>query len=77
MTELVQVALAESVAEAEEIQEILREVGIEAKLEPAVEHHPRETEDAPQKVLVPESEIDAAREAIESMTDPDELVSDA
>ncbi len=77
MTELVQVALAESVAEAEEIQEILREVGIDAKLEPAVEHHPRETEDAPQKVLVPESEIDAAREAIESMTDPDELVSDA
>jgi len=77
VTELVQVALAESVAEAEEIQEILREVGIDAKLEPAVEHHPRETEDAPQKVLVPESEIDAAREAIESMTDPDELVSDA
>jgi signal recognition particle subunit SEC65 len=77
VTELVQVALAESVAEAEEIQEILREVGIEAELEPAVEHHPRETEDAPQKVLVPESEIDAAREAIESMTDPDELVSDA
>ena len=44
MTELVQVALAESVAEAEEIQEILREVGIDAKLEPAVEHHPRETD---------------------------------
>jgi hypothetical protein len=77
MTELVQVALAESVAEAEEIQEILRGVGIDAELEPAVEHHPRETEDAPLKVLVPESEIDAAREAIESMTDPDELVSDA
>jgi signal recognition particle subunit SEC65 len=77
MTELVQVALAESVAEAEEIQEILREVGIDAELEPAVEHHPRETEDAPLKVFVAESEIDAAREAIESMTDPDELVSDA
>jgi hypothetical protein len=77
MSELVQVALAESVAEAEEIQEILREVGIDAELEPAVEHHPRETEDAPLKVFVPESQIDAAREAIESMTDPDELVSDA
>ena len=77
MTELVQVALAESVAEAEEIQQILRAAGIDAELETAVDHHPRETEDAPQKVLVQESEIDAAREAIESMTDPDELVSDA
>jgi len=77
VTELVQVALAESVAEAEEIQEILRAAGIDAELETAVDHHPRETEDAPQKVLVPDSEIDAAREAIESMTDPDELVSDA
>jgi len=77
VTELVQVALAESVAEAEEIQEILRAAGIDAELETAVDHHPRETEDAPQKVLVQESEIDAAREAIESMTDPDELVSDA
>ena len=77
MTDLVQVALAESVAEAEEIQEILRAAGIDAELETAVEHHPRETEDAPQKVLVPDSSLEAAREAIEAMTDPDELVSDA
>ncbi len=73
MTGLVQVALAESVAEAEEIQEILRSAGIEAQLETAVEHHPRAVEDAPQKVLVPESEIDAARDAIETLTEPDEL----
>ena len=52
MSGLVQVALAESVAEAEEIQEILRSAGIEAELETAVEHHPRAVEDAPQKVLV-------------------------
>jgi hypothetical protein len=70
---LVQVALAESVAEAEEIQDILRSAGIEAELETAVEHHPRAVEDAPQKVLVPESELDAARDAIESLTEPDEL----
>jgi hypothetical protein len=70
---LVQVALAESVAEAEEIQDILRAAGIEAELETAVEHHPRAVEDAPQKVLVPESELDAARDAIESLTEPDEL----
>jgi hypothetical protein len=74
---LVQVALAENVAEAEEIQEILRAAGIRADLETAVEHHPQETEDAPQKVLVQESELEAAQHAIESMTDPDELISDA
>jgi hypothetical protein len=70
---LVQVALAESVAEAEEIQDILKAAGIEAELETAVEHHPRGVEDAPQKVLVPESQIDAARDAIESLTEPDAL----
>jgi hypothetical protein len=74
---LVQVALAESVAEAEEIQEILRAAGIDAELETAVEHHPRAVEDAPQKVLVPEAELDAAREAIESLSDPDDLIADA
>ncbi len=77
MSGFVQVALAESVAEAEEIQEILRAAGIDAELETAVEHHPRAVEDAPQKVLVPESELDAAREAIESLSDPDDLIADA
>lgn len=77
MSGLVQVALAESVAEAEEIQEILRAAGIDAELETAVEHHPRAVEDAPQKVLVQESELDAAREAIESLSDPDDLIADA
>ncbi|MDP9231850.1 MAG: hypothetical protein M3O73_03680 [Actinomycetota bacterium] len=77
MAAFVQVALAENVAEAEEIQEILRAAGIEVELETAVEHHPRETEDAPQKVLVPESELEAARDAIEAMTEPDDLIADA
>jgi hypothetical protein len=77
MSGLVQVALAESVAEAEEIQEILRAAGIDAELETAVEHHPRAVEDAPQKVLVPESDLDAAREAIESLSDPDDLIAGA
>ena len=73
MSTLVQVALAESVAEAEEIQDILRSAGIDAELETAVEHHPRAVEDAPQKVLVPESDLDAARDAIDTLTEPDEL----
>jgi hypothetical protein len=76
MTEMVQVALAEDVAEAEELQAILSSAGIESKLETAVMHHPRETEDAPQKVLVPESSLEAAKHAIEAMTDPGELTSD-
>ena len=76
MTELVQAALAEDVAEAEEIQEILRLAGIDSQLETAVEHHPTSTEDAPQKVLVPESSLEEALHAIEAMTDPDELSAD-
>jgi hypothetical protein len=76
VTDMVQVVLAEDIAEAEEIQSILTAAGIESELETAVEHHPRATEDAPQKVLVPESSLEAALDAIESMTGPDELVSD-
>jgi hypothetical protein len=73
----VQVALAESVAEAEEIQEILRSAGIEAELETAVDHHPSEVDDAPQKVLVPEDQLEAARDAIESLTEPEDPIADA
>ena len=38
---------------------------------------PRATEDAPQKVLVAESSLEAAQFAIEAMTDADELLGDA
>ena len=77
MSNLVQVALAEGITEAEEIQSILRAAGISSELETAVEHHPRETEDAPQKVLVDETDLEAAQHAIEAMTEPDEIVSDS
>ena len=73
MSQMVQVALAEDVTEAEEIQSLLQAAGIDSQLETAVEHHPRETEDAPQKVLVPEDQLEAAQHAIESQTEPDEL----
>jgi hypothetical protein len=76
MTEMVQVALAEDVTEAEEIQEILRLAGIDSVLETAVDHHPTATDDAPQKVLVPESSLEQAQHAIEAMTDPDEMSAD-
>ena len=72
MSSLVQVALAETVAEAEELESMLREAGITAELESAVEHHPREVDDTPVKVLVPDDQLEAARDAIESMTEPDD-----
>jgi hypothetical protein len=74
---MVQVAVARDVTEAEEIQTILQSAGIDAALEPAVDHHPREIEDAPLHVLVPEGSLEAAQHAIEAMTDPDELIGDA
>ena len=77
MTRMVQVAVAGDVTEAEELESILQSAGIDTQLEPAVDHHPTETEDAPQKVLVPEASLEAALEAIESLSEPDELVSDA
>jgi hypothetical protein len=77
MTRMVQVAMAGDVADAEEVQSILAAAGIPSELETAVDHHERETENAPQKVLVPESSLEEAQHAIEAMTDPDELVSDS
>ena len=73
MTRLVQVAVAGDVTEAEEIQAILGAAGIASELEPAVVHHPSATEDAPQKVLVPEDSLAAAQHAIEAMTEPGEM----
>lgn len=76
MSDMVQVALAEDITEAEEIQSILEAVGIAVVLETAVEHHPSATEDSPQKILVPESSLEAAQHAIEAMTDSGDLAAD-
>jgi hypothetical protein len=73
---MVQVALAEDISEAEEMQAILEAAGIEAVLETAVEHHPSATDDAPQKVLVSESSLEAAQHALEAMTDTDDITAD-
>jgi hypothetical protein len=70
MTRMVQVAVAGDVTEAEEIQTILREAGIDSKLEAP-------TEEDPLTVVVPEESLEAAQDAIEAMTEPDELVADA
>jgi hypothetical protein len=63
------VAVAGDVAEAEELQELLSAAGIESQLEPAVEHDPQALDDPPLKVLVSESEVEEARDAIEALTE--------
>ena len=68
MTDLVRVAVAGDVAEAEEIQEILRAAGIDAEL--------GDGEDDSVTVSVPESSVEQAQDAIEAMTEPDDIVSE-
>jgi hypothetical protein len=74
MGAMVQLAVARSLAEAEEIQTILNSAGIQSELELAVDQHPTQLADSPQKVLVPEESLENAQHAIEAMTDPDELI---
>jgi hypothetical protein len=76
MSRMVQLAVAEDIGEAEELQAILTAAGIDSELEVAVEHHPTAIENAPQKVLVPESSLEAAQEAVEAMTEPDDIVAE-
>ena len=66
MTEMVRVAVAGDVTEAEELQEILWSAGIEAEL--------ADGEDDSVTVSVPEASVEEAKDAIEVMTEPDDLV---
>jgi hypothetical protein len=69
MTGMVQVASAGDVAEAEELQDILRNAGIDSVLEQSVEADSV-------TVLVAESELESAQDAIEALTEPDDLISE-
>jgi hypothetical protein len=66
---MVQVAVAGDVTEAEEMQEILRNAGIASSI------HQADEEDAV-SVLVPEAELETAQDAIEALTEPDDLISE-
>jgi type III secretory pathway lipoprotein EscJ len=66
MTDLVRVAVAGDVTEAEEIQGILRSAGIEAEL--------ADGEDDSVTVSVPEASVEKAQDAIEAMTEPEDIV---
>lgn len=67
MARMVQVAVAGDVAEAEELQEMLRNAGIDATLD-------AEGADDPLTVMVPEDSLEAAQDAIEALSEPDELL---
>jgi len=68
MTRMVQLAVAGDITEAEEIQEILSTAGIESELQSA--------QDEPLTVLVPASSLEDAKDAIEALTEDDELISE-
>jgi hypothetical protein len=67
MTRMVQLAVAGDVTEAEEIRTILEAAGIDSELAAADEADAL-------TVLVPESSLEAAQDAIEALTEPDELI---
>jgi type III secretory pathway lipoprotein EscJ len=68
MTEFVHAAVAGDIREAEEMEEILRGAGIEAQLEAG--------EDDSVAVLVPETQLERAQDAIEALTEPDDIVAE-
>jgi len=68
MTRMVQLAVAGDINEAEEIQEILNSAGIESHLQSAL--------DEPLTVVVPETSLEDAKEAIEALTEPDDIIAE-
>ncbi len=68
MSDKVRAAVAGDVAEAEEIQELLRSAGIDAELEDA--------EDGAVAVLVADGDLEPAQDALEALTDPDDLIAE-
>jgi type III secretory pathway lipoprotein EscJ len=66
---MVQIALAEDATEAEEIQALLEDAGIESEVQSADESDSL-------KVFVAEEAVEAAQDVIEPATDSDETVTE-
>jgi hypothetical protein len=66
---MVHAAVAGDVREAEEIEEILRDAGIDSQLEAEVESDAF-------VILVREGDLERAQDAIEAGTEPDDLVAE-
>jgi hypothetical protein len=69
MSEMVHAAVAGDVREAEEIEAILRGAGIDSLLE-------TELDSDAYVILVRESDLERAQDAIEAGTEPDDLVAE-
>ena len=69
MPRMVQVVVAGDPAEAEEVQELLQNAGIDSEIGAA-------GEDDPLTVLVPEDSLEAAEDAIEALSEPDDLIAE-
>ena len=69
MARMVQVAVAGDAAEAEQLRELLQSAGIESEIG-------AEGEDDPLTVLVPEDSLEAAEDAIEALSEPDDLIAE-
>jgi hypothetical protein len=69
MARMVQVAVAGDPAEAEQLRELLQSAGIDSEIG-------AEGEDDPLTVLVPEDSLEAAEDAIEALSEPDDLISE-
>jgi hypothetical protein len=65
---MVQVAIAGDVAEAEELQELLRAAGVESEL--------TTLDDEGLGLLVPEDKVEVAQDAIEALTEDDAVIPD-
>jgi hypothetical protein len=66
---MVQVAVAGDAAEAEQLRELLQNAGIDSEIG-------AEGEDDPLTVLVPEDALEAAQDAIEALSEPDDLIAE-
>jgi hypothetical protein len=66
---MVQVAVAGDATEAEELRELLQNAGIDSEVEAA-------GEDDPLTVRVPEDSLEAAQDAIEALSEPDDLIAE-
>jgi hypothetical protein len=69
MARMVQVSVAGDATEAEELAELLRNAGIDAEVGAA-------GEDDPLTVFVPEDSLEDAQDAIEALSEPDDLISE-
>ncbi|MBX5470825.1 MAG: SPOR domain-containing protein [Thermoleophilaceae bacterium] len=69
MSGMVAVAVAGDIAEAEELREILRQVGIASTIA-------QSPDDDAVSVLVPEADLEAAQDAIEALTEPDDIIAE-